>query len=72
MKYPCIKYEETRPATLRADNILYGKTNCYTVTIIDHNPDTTIRERLEQLPMCTFDRPYTSDNLYHFVYTLYF
>lgn len=72
MKYPCIKYEETRPYRLRADNLLYLKTNCYTVTVIDANPDTKIKEYVENLPMCSFDRLYTADGLYHFVYTLYF
>lgn len=72
MKYPCIKYEETRPYRMRADDLLYNKVKCYDVTVIDTNPDTLIKERLEELPMCTFDRSYTSDGLYHWVYTIYY
>lgn len=72
MKYPCIKYEEIKPYRMRADDLLYNKVKCYSVTVIDTNPDSQIKERVEELPMCSFDRPYISDGLYHWVYTLYY
>ena len=72
MVYPCIKYEISRPYRERADNILYGHTKCYSVTVIDQDPDSVIKDKIEGLPMCSFDRSYISDELYHFVFTLYY
>lgn len=44
----------------------------YTVTIIDRNPDSAIPNKVAELPLCSFNRFYTADNLNHFVYNLYF
>jgi len=44
----------------------------YQVTVIDADPDSIIPEKIEALPMCTFDRQFTADNLYHDVFSLYF
>lgn len=72
MSYPCIKYDLTDKDSDYADNIPYIKRKRWTITIIDENPDSLICERLEELPYCNFDRPYQSDGLNHFIYTLYF
>lgn len=72
MEYPCIKYDLAKPSVLKADNIHYVRTNCYSLTVIDPDPDSEIKMKVEELPMCTFDRAYKADNLNHFVYTLYF
>ena len=72
MFYPCIKYELSRPSIKRADNAVYNNTRCYEVTVIDTDPDSVIRDKVEELPMCSFDRPYVADGLYHYVFTLYY
>lgn len=73
MKYPCIRYSYARPSTRRADNIVYYSLNCYTVTVIDVDPDSVIPSKLEELfQYCSYDRAYTADNLNHFVYTIYY
>lgn len=74
MKYPCIKYEEGIPSKDYADNIVYRYKKCWILTIIDTDPDSGIRERLEKhfKMYLSFDRPYTADNLNHWVYTLYY
>lgn len=73
MKYPCIKYSLNGIESERADDMNYKNTREYTVTVIDKNPDSEIPEKiLNHFKMCSFDRGYPSDNLNHFVLTLYY
>lgn len=71
LDYPCIIYEWASKQDRFADNKRYKEHKRYTVTIIDHNPDSSIPGRLEELEYCSFDRSFTSDGLNHFVYSLY-
>lgn len=72
MLYPCIKYTKARPDLKRADDRIYRNTTCYEVTVMDYDIDSKIPDMiLEQYPMCSFDRVYPANNLYHFVLTLY-
>ena len=44
----------------------------YSLNRIDKNPDSEFIDKISSLPLCQFDRPYKSDNLNHYVFTLYF
>jgi len=55
-----------------ADDIPYTHHWQYQVTVIDKNPDSEIPARIANLPMCKFEHHYTSDNLNHDVYNLYY
>lgn len=70
--YPCIIYARDMTHTLHADNRLYKGTKRYSVTVIDRNPDSPLPDQVLQLPMCSHDRFFTSDDLNHDVFTLYF
>ena len=72
MVYPCIRYERSNAITEFANNLPYRFTMRYTVMVIDLDPDSRIIEEVAKLPMCTFDRAYSADNLNHSVFTLYF
>lgn len=72
MKFPCIVYELNTADTQFANDLPYIYTKRYKVTVIDENPDSKIPDEVAKLPMCTFDRFYTSDNLNHFAFNLYF
>lgn len=72
MSYPCVVYQRQSGDTQFADNAPYIIKKRYQVTVIDRDPDSTIPDEVAKLPMCTFDRDYTADNLNHFVYNLYF
>lgn len=72
LKYPCITYERSNIRTVLADNQIYLKQNQYTVTVIDEDPDSEIPDKVLELPYCGFDRHFTTDNLNHDVFTLYF
>lgn len=70
--YPCIIYKRDYAVTNFADNKPYNLTKRYSVTIIDKNPDSEIPDKIAALPMSTFVRHFTADNLNHDIYNLYF
>jgi hypothetical protein len=70
--YPCIIYKRDYADTQFADNNPYNHTLRYMVTVIDKNPDSVIPTQVAALPMCSFNRFYTVDNLNHDVYSIYF
>lgn len=72
MKYPAIVYSRSDIVNSFADNLPYIQSHAYTITVIDKDPDSKIVEKVSKLPMCRFDRHFTSDNLNHDVFTLYF
>lgn len=72
MSYPCIIYKRDNVDSVFADNKLYKHKTRYQVTVVDRDPDSSIHELVAALPMCSYDRFYTADNLNHDVYTLFF
>jgi len=72
MSYPCIVYNRDDIRTAYADNIPYKRKKRYQVTVIDPDPDSDIPDKVAELPLCSFDRHFTADNLNHDVYNLYF
>ena len=72
MQYPAIVYSLKDIDNSYANNLVYGQSRSYEVTVIDSDPDSEIRDKVSTLPRCTFNRHYKSDNLNHYVFTLYF
>lgn len=72
MSYPCIVYTRDNVKAKYADNRSYSFVKRYLVTVIDKNPDSPIPDKIAALPMCSFSRHYTAENLHHDVFTLYF
>lgn len=72
MQYPCVVYQRDDLNTIFADNRPHRTDIRYMITVIDRDPDSDIPDKVAQLPLCTFDRFYTADNLNHDVYNLYF
>lgn len=72
MKYPCIVYSLEGSYKVYADNIGYVYRNRYNVTYITRNPDDGVYEKLNAIPLSRFDRPFTSDGLHHFVFSIYY
>jgi hypothetical protein len=72
MQYPCIVYNRDFAETEFAGNGPYRFTLRYMVTVIDRDPDSDIPGKVAMLPMCTFNRFFTADNLNHDVYNLFF
>ena len=73
LSYPCIVYNLAIIETLKADNKNYLLNNRYTVTIIHTDPDNEIKtDIMNVFDKISMDRVYTVNNLYHYVYDLYF
>lgn len=72
MSYPAIVYSLSDIQKKSADNKSYVKRTAYEVTVIDRDPDNSIVEKMSDLPNCRFDRSFTSDRLYHYIFTLFY
>ena len=72
MSYPCIVYEWASDDVKFANGKKYVTMHCYTVTVIDANPDSLIPGKLLELPYSEFRREFKADNLNHFVINIYF
>lgn len=72
MQYPAIVYSRKDMEKRSANDCAYRKLPSYEVILIDKNPDSKYVEKIFDLPYCSFDRHYESDNLNHDVFTLYF
>lgn len=73
MSYPCIRYNRTNIPAQYADNIRYITKDRYMITVIDPDPDSRIPDiLLKHFDMISFEQQYTSENLNHFVLSLYY
>ena len=72
LKYPCIIYSRNSERIKFANDRPYNKYKQYKIMVIDKNPDSVIPDKISTLPMCSFDRIYTVDNLNHTIYNIYY
>lgn len=72
MNYPAIVYSRSDINSKYADNKSYLRTNRYEIIVIDKRPDNDATDKILELPLSSFDRHYTADNLHHDVLTLYY
>ncbi len=73
LKYPCIIYSLNGLSNRSADDLSYYIENDeYSVTYITRDPDDEVIRKIARLPMCRMSRPFTSDNLHHYPYVLYY
>lgn len=72
MNYPAIVYSRNDISNKHGDDIPYMQSVSYQVIVIDKDPDSTIVSDIAKLPYCRFNRHFTSDNLNHDVFTLYY
>lgn len=70
IKYPAIIYRRNDIDNNFADDIVYMQNHTYQIIVIDADPDSEIVDRVSKLPMCRYDRHYTSDNLNHYIFIL--
>lgn len=72
MKYPAIVYKRNVIRNTFADDKVYKQDHLYQLTVIDPNPDSEIVERVSRLPRCEQTNHFTSDNLNHDIYQIYY
>lgn len=72
MKYPAIVYTRDGINNTFADDESYVSRRRYSVTVIDEDPDSPIIDKVNKLQNCQFNRHFTSDQLNHDIFTLFF
>lgn len=72
MRYPAIRYTRKKLNKVYANNGAYMLRMPYEVILICEDPDNDYVSKLLALPYCEHDRHYTSDNLHHDVFTIYY
>lgn len=72
MSYPAIVYSKELYDIKTANDYIYLKKKRYQLTVIDRRPDNPVIEKLMELPLCGYNRHFTSDNLHHDVLTIYY
>ena len=73
IKYPCVVYKRLPYSTLKADNRLYRAYGHYQATYITKDPDSDIPlQMLNTFEMISHNSRFTSDNLYHDVFDIYY
>lgn len=70
LKYPCILYSLVSLRADYADNKPYSLGDEYSVMYVTRNPDDPNIRKIARLEHCSAGRFYTSDNLYHYPYTI--
>jgi len=72
MSYPAIVYNRNYASNHFADNLPYKNVVRWQVTVIDRDPDSLIPGKVASLPMTTYVRHFTLDNLNHDIYYVYY
>lgn len=72
MKYPCIVYDRSDDQSIFADDKRYNLKIRYQITVISKNPDIPILNDLFDMMYCYYDRHFTSNNLHHDVFNIYY
>ena len=72
MSYPAIVYSLGDIDKTYANDGVYLSNRKYSVTVIDKDPDTSLLQKVMNLPMSRFDRHFKKDNLNHYIFNVYF
>ena len=72
MKYPAIKYSIDDLGNTFADDQVYKQSWFYELIVIDKYSLSEIAQKVSKLPKVKFVTSYTADNLYHYVYRIYY
>lgn len=73
MSYPAITYELNDVSAQHANNHAYFTGKGYQVTFMTKDPDVDLSKEFEKtFKFCRFSRSYASQNLNHYVYTIYY
>lgn len=65
LQYPAIVYSRSDIQNVHANDDVYNQRFKFKVTVIDHNPDSVITQKLTKLKYAEFDRHYAVNGLNH-------
>jgi hypothetical protein len=72
MEYPCIVYVRDDIQSDYSNNSRYRNKVRYELTVIDKDPDSPYLEPILSIPYTSYQRHFTSDNLNHDVFEVYY
>lgn len=72
LEYPAIVYSKSRINKSSANDSAYKFDTLYDLIVIDTRPDNPVINKLLELPYCSYDRSYKSDNLNHDSLSIYY
>lgn len=72
MKYPAIRYDKGNIKSRHADGMKYSNFTQYELIVIDNKSDNEVINKILELPLSSYERHYTADNLHHDVITIYY
>lgn len=72
MAYPAIVYRRNNIKDRYANGNPYTRLKAYSLTLIEHDPDSELIDKIKDLDYCAFDRHYVAENLNHDVFTIYY
>lgn len=72
LQYPCIVYNLDAADDMHANDHIYLRLYRYSLTYITKDPDDPMRDKIDDLQYCSFNRFFVSDNLNHYTYTIYY
>lgn len=71
MNYPAIRYNLSIIKSTHANDRKYSNQKRYDLIVICKESDPEVVDKLLELPYCSFNTHYKSDNLNHYSLTLY-
>lgn len=73
LKYDCIIYNKEPPKRRHADDMKYFYRDRYSLKFLTKNPDNPLIDKIAHaFQYCAIEQNYVSDNIHHYVYTLYY
>ena len=73
MSYPAIRYSIDGLQNRNADDEVYNQSWFYKIIVIDKKSTSTIAQKVSMLPKIEMvGAPYIADNLYHYVFKIYY
>lgn len=73
IKYPAIIYSLSDVMTRKANNEKYLKYRKYNIILIHNDPDNDLIDlMLDTFSHCSLERTYKADNLYHYVFDVFY
>lgn len=72
MNYPAIKYSLSTIRKDSANNNGYLLRDNYELIVISKESDPPVVKKLLSLPYCSFNRHYKSDNLNHYILSIFY
>lgn len=73
LNYPCLIYSRGNPLRRHADNKVYNHLQSYDLLlIVEGADDLDLYETISGIQYCSPGKPYSSDGLYHYPFTIYF